>query len=81
MLKNPGLKQQRRLEDSRFRICMQELQEGLEAHAIVRSRARDCSYSSQEFVRYLSLQQLIPEPSILILHCSLLVPYFIGIIP
>src|SRR5579862_913192 len=51
-----------------------ELQQGSEACAIVRSRARDCSYSSQEFVRYLSLQQLTPEPSILTLHCSTLDP-------
>src|SRR5579862_543779 len=39
--------------------------ESMGAHTVVRSRARDCSYSSQEFVRYLSLQQLNPEPPIL----------------
>ena len=47
---------------------------------IVKFRAQNYSYGSQEFFRYLSLQQSTLEPSILVLHCSALVPYLFGII-
>ena len=48
-------------------VCGVEVRRGIMGvHMVVRSRARDCSYSSREFVRYLSLQQSNPEPSILL---------------